>query len=113
MAEIERKLNEPMKLNLGLSDGTASLPVVVKCKLTQFDGTFISQLTLTHIGDGAFYDETFLMPNFPTVRAKFFVYKSDGVTLDPFFSIADDIYKLIGANKSDLSDQHFEHGDIV
>lgn len=90
---ILQRVGEPIRLNLQLSDGEESLPLIVKALLKDHEGQVIQeeQIELTHVGLGLFKNYTFIMPDVPEVTAQYIVYEADGITLAPY-SVDIDIF---------------------
>lgn len=86
-------VGEPIRLNLQLSDGEDSFPLVVKATLKDDEGQLLlaDPVELFHVGLGLFKNYTLVMPDLPEVTAQYQVYENDGVTLAPY-SIDIDIY---------------------
>lgn len=77
---------QPVRLNLQISDGEDSLPLVVKAFVRDPGGQLIfnSPVTLTHVGFGLFKNALNIMPDLPEVTAQYVVYEEDGVTPAPY-----------------------------
>ena len=90
---MDIQFGDPLTINLQLYDGTASMPKRVFVDLTKPDGTFIeSRFEIPHVVNGDFRDETRLMTSDYYLTAQYFVYESDGVTIDEDYVINKDIF---------------------
>jgi hypothetical protein len=90
---------EPIRLNLQLSDGEESLPLVVKAFLKDDEGIELlpDPITLGHVGLGLFKNFSVIMPeDIPEITAQYVVYEQDGITQAPY-SIDADIFRTIEA----------------
>jgi hypothetical protein len=80
------KVGQPVRLNIQLSDGEESIPRVVKGIIRNTNGTFVQEVTLTHVGGGLFKDATFTMPEIDELTVQYSVYELDGLTTDDSYT---------------------------
>jgi hypothetical protein len=92
-------LNELIRLRVALEGQDDDTDVVVRCVLRNAVGTAIgSTLTLTHLGDGVFGNDTVIMPDTPLVSARYYIFEGDGTTPHPdFFGSLELFYRSTGS----------------
>jgi hypothetical protein len=90
--EVIRKVGEPVALRLSLNrDETTKF---VKAFLTSASGASIVNLNLTHLANGIYGENSYLMPNYDSVDVKYRVYIDSGYTvLDPTYPSAFDVIR--------------------
>lgn len=90
-------IGQPIRLNLQLSDGEASLPKVVKASLKDKSGNalqgYSDPVELIHVGGGLFKNNSVTMPeNEEEITSQYVVYNEDGVVPDTSYSMDMDIF---------------------
>ena len=90
---MKLKLGDKLYLNLQLYTGNNDGNHRVFVELRDEDGILIKPaFEINHVGSGEFRESTETMPSDRMITASFFVYQSDGVTLDTTFSVSKDVY---------------------
>jgi len=80
------KVGEPVRLNVQLADGEESMPRVVKGLIRNTIGSFVQEITLTHVGGGLFKDDSYVMPEQDLLSVQYAVYEIDELTKDTSYS---------------------------
>lgn len=82
MSEFKRKVNEPLRLKFNATTNEENL--FVRAYLFDQDGLSLTPAfaDLTHSGSGIYINNSYLMPNFSQVVAKYAVFKDAGRTIE-------------------------------
>jgi hypothetical protein len=83
---ILTSVGNPIRLNLQISDGEESLPLIVKAFIKDDEGQLLlnDPIELFHVGLGLFKNYSLEMPDLPEVTAQYVVYENDGITPAPY-----------------------------
>lgn len=92
MSELLRKVDETLNLRLSLSDSEENK--FVRAYITDQGGDPIDELDLSHLANGVYGENAFLMPDLRQIDVKYKVFRDSGFSIeDPIYPNAFDIVR--------------------
>lgn len=88
---IHRRVGEKLYLTLQLADRATTKRVFVEL-MDDTDTIVVSLFEILHVTNGIYRESTQVMPGTEMLRAFYYVYESDGVTLDTGYTTAEEVY---------------------